>query len=372
MIKKFSRRNILKIITGGFFSSFHFLNANKKGKNMSGIINMVSLPKIGPWPTRDPFLFCVYHNDIYPNAKKDLTPDATLHDRDIGQDFSNKDGWNMYHGDKVPGFPKHPHRGFETLTVVDKGIIDHSDSLGASARYGDGDAQWLTAGDGINHAEMFPLFNLKNSNPIDFFQIWINLPSKNKRVSPYFSIFWDKDIPKVKYKDSRGVLTEVKVISGDYNSTKACEPPPNSWARDTSNNVAVWVIRIDKNGEWNIPKNDNNILRSLYVAKGNNISINDQKILPGNRIDLIPNHNIKVQNNGKKTNLLLLQGKPIKEPVVQYGPFVMNTKAEIQEAFNDYNQTKFGNWNWETSAPVHGNKKERFARLIDGSIEKPT
>lgn len=372
MIKKFSRRNILKMITGGLFSTFHFLNANKKGKNMSGIINMVSLPEVGPWPTRDPFLFCVYHNDIYPCAKKDLTPDATLHGRDIGQDFSNKDGWNMYHGDKVPGFPKHPHRGFETLTVVDKGIIDHSDSLGASARYGDGDAQWLTAGDGINHAEMFPLFNLKNSNPIDFFQIWINLPSKDKRVSPHFSIFWDKDIPKVSSKDSKGVLTEVKVISGDYNSIKACEPPPNSWARDTSNNVAVWVIRIDKNGEWNIPKNDNNILRSLYVAKGNNISINDQKILPGNRIDLIPNHNIRVQNNGKKTNLLLLQGKPIKEPVVQYGPFVMNTKAEIQEAFNDYNQTKFGKWDWETSAPVHGNKKERFAKLIDGSIEKPT
>ena len=92
-----------------------------------------------------------------------------LSGRNLGQDFSNKDGWSMYHGEKVPGFPKHPHRGFETLTVVNEGIIDHSDSLGSKARYGDGDAQWLTAGDGINHSEMFPLFNKDSLNKIDFF-----------------------------------------------------------------------------------------------------------------------------------------------------------------------------------------------------------
>ena len=339
---------------------------------MSGIINIVSLPEVGPWPTRDPFLFCVHHNDNYPNAKSDLSPNSSLKDRNLGQDFSNKDGWSMYHGLKIPGFPRHPHRGFETLTIVNKGIIDHSDSLGASARYGDGDAQWLTAGDGINHSEMFPLFDLKNSNPIDFFQIWINLPSKNKRVSPHFSMFWEKDIPKAKFKDSKGVLIEVKLISGDYNLIKSCKPPPKSWARDRRNDVAVWVIKIDKNGEWNIPINDNNILRSLYIPKGNKVTVNNQKILSGNRIDLLPNHDISVHNLGKKTKLLLLQGKPIKEQVVQYGPFVMNSKSEIQEAFDDYNQTKFGNWNWKTSAPVHGNKKERFAKLIDGSVERPS
>ena len=88
----------------------------------------------------------------------------------MGNDFSNKDGWSMYHGRSIPGFPRHPHRGFETLTVVSKGTIDHADSLGASARYGDGDAQWLTAGDGINHSEMFPLFNQSGNNKLDFFQ----------------------------------------------------------------------------------------------------------------------------------------------------------------------------------------------------------
>ena len=380
MFDKLSRRNILKLMTGGIFSTFKLLNADnkrsstmfKKGKNMSGIINMVNLPEVGPWPTRDPFLFCVHHNDIYPRAKEDLTPDANLNDRNIGQDFSDKDGWSMYHGNKIPGFPKHPHRGFETLTIVDKGIIDHSDSLGASARYGDGDAQWLTAGDGINHAEMFPLFDKHKSNPIDFFQIWINLPSINKRVPPHFSMFWKKDIPKIKFKVSQNIITEIEVIAGDYNLKEAPKPPPHSWAKNKKNDVAVWVARIDKNGVWDIPVTKNDTLRSLYVSKGNNISINNQKISPGNRIDLIPNLDIRVQNNGPRTKLLLLQGQPIKEPVVQYGPFVMNSKAEIQEAFDDYNQTKFGEWNWESSAPVHGNKREKFAKLIDGATERPS
>src|SRR5665647_204111 len=98
-----------------------------------------------PWETIDPFLFCVYHDDAYPQANAQMGPDASLAGRDIGQDFSRKDGWSMYHGSTVPGFPAHPHRGFETVTIVRKGLIDHSDSLGAVARFGRGDVQWLTA-----------------------------------------------------------------------------------------------------------------------------------------------------------------------------------------------------------------------------------
>ena len=90
--------------------------------------------------------------------------------RRIGQDFSGKDGWSAYHGQTVPGFPRHPHRGFETITIVRDGLIDHSDSLGGVARYGAGDVQWLTAGNGICHAEMFPLVETDKPNPTDFFR----------------------------------------------------------------------------------------------------------------------------------------------------------------------------------------------------------
>ena len=120
------------------------------------IEQLVALPSgTTPWPTRDPFLFCVHHFDAYPKGNDKFGPAASLAGRDIGRDFAGVDGWRMYHGDTVPGFPSHPHRGFETVTIVRQGLLDHSDSLGASARYVDGDVQWLTAGAGIQHAEMF-------------------------------------------------------------------------------------------------------------------------------------------------------------------------------------------------------------------------
>ena len=89
-----------------------------------------------PWPTLDPFLFCVHHVDAYPRGDGQLAPAAPLTGRQIGQDFGGKDGWSMYHGRRVPGFPQHPHRGFETVTVTRQGFIDHADSMGARARYG--------------------------------------------------------------------------------------------------------------------------------------------------------------------------------------------------------------------------------------------
>src|ERR1700750_561347 len=105
----------------------------------------------------DTVAFCVPHDDAYPKGNGRFGPDASLAGRAIGQDFGGKDGWSMYHGESVPGFPSHPHRGFETVTIVRQGLTDHSDSLGAAARFGGGDVQWLTAGKGIVHSEMFPL-----------------------------------------------------------------------------------------------------------------------------------------------------------------------------------------------------------------------
>ena len=111
-----------------------------------------------PWDGLDPFIFTVHHVDDYPAGNDNQGIDrADLVGRNMGSDFSYKDGWSMYHGAEVPGFPQHPHRGFETVTVVRRGYVDHSDSLGATARYGGGDVQWLTTGSGIQHSEMFPL-----------------------------------------------------------------------------------------------------------------------------------------------------------------------------------------------------------------------
>jgi quercetin 2,3-dioxygenase len=155
------------------------------------------------WPTIDPFLFCVHHLDHYPAGNSHFGPDASLAGRDIGQDFVGIDGWRMYHGDVVPGFPQHPHRGFETVTFVRQGLIDHSDSLGATARFGRGDVQWLTAGSGIVHSEMFPLLERDGPNTAELFQIWINLPAVDKMAPPHFSMLWADELPTIEGDGSR-------------------------------------------------------------------------------------------------------------------------------------------------------------------------
>src|SRR6185295_9824341 len=193
--------------------------------------------------TADPFLFCAYHDDAYPRGNGKLGPAASLAGRAIGQDFSRKDGWSMYHGESVPGFPAHPHRGFETVTIVRKGLVDHSDSLGACARFGGGDVQWLTAGKGIVHAEMFPLLHTDRPNPLELFQIWLNLPADSKMVEPHFTMFWSQDIPRHSFSDDGGPATEVVCIAGDLvipgNVTKPLAPPPDSWASRMQSDLAI-------------------------------------------------------------------------------------------------------------------------------------
>ena len=179
------------------------------------------------WPTIDPFLFCAHHLDRYPAGDGELGPAASLAGREIGQDFAGVDGWNMYHGDHVPGFPQHPHRGFETVTVVRQGLIDHSDSLGATARFGRGDTQWLTAGRGVVHSEMFPLVDAEGPNPLHLFQIWLNLPADDKFVDPYFTMLWGEETPKLVATDAQGRTTTVTVIAGVLDGVAPLAPPPN-------------------------------------------------------------------------------------------------------------------------------------------------
>src|SRR5579863_7805312 len=161
-------------------------------------------PGVAPWPTADPFLFCVHHDDAYPAGNERLGPAASLAGRELGQDFAGKDGWRMYHGRVVPGFPQHPHRGFETVTLVRRGLIDHSDSLGAAARFGRGDVQWLTAGGGIVHSEMFPLLEKSEKNPLELFQIWMNLPAAEKMVPAHLGMLWSERIPRRVARDGKG------------------------------------------------------------------------------------------------------------------------------------------------------------------------
>jgi redox-sensitive bicupin YhaK (pirin superfamily) len=320
------------------------------------------------WPILDPFLFCVHHDDAYPAGNSLLGPAASLSGRSIGQDFEEREAWRMYHGGVVPGFPQHPHRGFETVTVVRRGLVDHSDSLGAAARYGGGDVQWLTAGNGIVHAEMFPLLDAKGPNPLELFQIWLNLPSVDKRVTPHFSMLWRQTIPRRTLLDASGKSTEIAIIAGKLARTSAAAPPPSSWAARASNGVAIWTIKMAPGAQFSLPAAEGTN-RMLYFFRGRELRVGARTIPARHAIELRSEMAVLLGNGGEESELLLLQGRPIAEPVVQRGPFVMNTMAEIQEAFSDYRATGFGGWPWPRLDPVH-DREARFARHADGRVER--
>ncbi|MEM9362630.1 MAG: pirin family protein, partial [Bacteroidota bacterium] len=225
---------------------------------MSSDAILQTFPLAFPWQTQDPFLFCVYHLDHYPKGEEHMGPNPKLLEgRNIGNDFTIKDGWRMYHGNTIPGFPYHPHRGFETITIVNKGYCDHSDSLGAAGRFGNGDVQWMTAGRGVQHSEMFPLLNEEADNPLELFQIWLNLPKADKFVEPHFKMLWHEDIPVIQEENA-----QIKVIAGNYRGAQANEPAPNSWAAKNENEVAIWNIKVEPNMEYLLPSSNTLVTRT--------------------------------------------------------------------------------------------------------------
>lgn len=335
----------------------------------SAVVQTVSIG--AQWPTIDPFLFCAHHDDDYPAGDERFGPQASLAGRAIGQDFSGRDGWSMYHGSVVAGFPRHPHRGFETVTFVRRGLVDHADSLGAAARYGQGDVQWMTAGAGIVHAEMFPLLHRDRGNPLELFQIWLNLPAVDKMVEPHFSMLWAEHLPRVDLLDDEGRRTTVTVIAGSYNDAVPPSPPPHSWASRPESDLAIWHITLAPGATWALPAAAGATTgRTLYVFEAESLSIDGTSVGNDTATLLEPQRLVPIINGGAPSELLLLQGRPIGEPVAQYGPFVLNDRAGIEQAFADYQRTGFGGWPWPTDDPVHGSSDQRFARHADGRREE--
>ncbi len=375
-MSKLSRRQALKAVAAaGAVSAGCLPAARQKGdraamaeqRKTDAVVSVT--PQGFPWETADPFLFCVHHDDHYPRGNDQMGPAASLAGRDLGQDFAGLDGWRMYHGLTIPGFPQHPHRGFETVTVVRRGLLDHSDSMGATARYGRGDVQWLTAGAGIVHAEMFPLVERERDNPLELFQIWLNLPRADKMVTPYFSMLWGDTIPRKTLHDAAGRAVEITVNAGRFDDAVPPPPPPNSWAARPDSDVAIWTIKLAPGARWTLPAAPG-ANRSLSFFRGTGLDVDGHAVPPNHRVTLRPELEASLTGGAEETEALLLQGRPIGEPVVSYGPFVMNTRDEIAQAFADYRQTQFGGWPWPSDDPVHAREEGSFAKHADGRVER--
>ena len=216
---------------------------------------------------------------------------------------------------------------------------------------------------------MFPLVDEEQSNPLELFQIWLNLPKAAKTAKHYYKMLWSESIPVLQSRDDQGRSIQIRIIAGEFQGIAAPAPAPDSWAAAPENQIAIWLITLHPNAEFSLPPATDKINRTLYVYEGSSLNVAKTDI-PGYHAALVASHQaIPIKNGPEQSRILVLQGKPIAEPVVQYGPFVMNTQNEIQQAFEDYRNTRFGGWPWDRSDPVHPSSQGRFARYADGTEE---
>ena len=228
------------------------------------------------------------------------------------------------------GVGVHPHRGFETVTLVYHGILEHHDSRGHHGVIGEGDIQWMTAGAGVLHKEYHEAGFSRKGGSFQVVQLWINLPAKDKMTPPKYQAIKHHRIPVHPLSDKDG---EVEVIAGNFNGTKGI-------AR-TFTPIELYNIRLRKQGAviFNLPADYNT---GILVIEGK-VKVNGYEQAETDRFILFKNTGEEITLLAEEPSLLLvLSGKPIDEPIMAYGPFVMNTKEEILDAYADLNAGKFG------------------------------
>jgi hypothetical protein len=261
------------------------------------------------------------------------------------------------------------------VTATIDGIIDHADSAGNGGRYGQGDLQWMTAGRGIVHSEMFPLLHKDRPNHTRFFQIWLTLPARNKMAKPAFAMFWADTVPVYERPD-RSVKATMWV-GHDYLDLgpNPNNPPPDSWAADRRNDVVICHVTVQPGGTLVLPSaHVSSVNRSLYYIEGHGALVDGTVVNDRVHLTLDPTVDEVVvevpTSEAMPSEFLWMQGRPIEEPKVSYGPFVMNTEQEIYQAFRDYEDTQFGGWPWPRDDMVFPRDKGRFA-LFDGIESTP-
>lgn len=312
---------------------------------------------------KDPFLFTAHHIDHFPKGNEQLGPTIPS---------SPEKPYQMYYGDVVPGFPEHPHTGFETITLVESGYVDHFDSLGNSGRYAEGDVQWLSTGNGVEHCEMFPLIHAEKENPFELFQIWFNSSPDEKKQDADYKMMWREQIPHVLQTDSNGHQADIRVVSGEFRGTDALSRPPNSWAAAKENKVNIFMIHLEPNAELIIPATTATSTRFAYFYNGPLLYIDAQEIPFKHLVELKPNTEIHLKNSDQPASIMWLEGEPIGAPVAMRGPFVLNSTEELNVAFARYRETHFGPWPWPTPAPVFKREQARFASYQKGvEVEHP-
>jgi redox-sensitive bicupin YhaK (pirin superfamily) len=188
-------------------------------------------------------------------------------------------------------------------------------------------------------------------------------------VDPHFKMLWNEDIPVVDHKDEAGKSTKIEVIAGSLNEVESLDCTPDSWASNSENAVGVYTVKMQPNAKWTLPKTSSDANRSIFFYKGESIELEAKRIPADHMIETVTDEDLEIQNGTSEACFLILEGKPIGEPVVKHGPFVMNTEEEIRETMREYGKTQFGGWPWEEIEVAHSRDKGRFALHSDGREE---
>ena len=228
------------------------------------------------------------------------------------------------------GVDQHPHRGFETVTIVYKGEVAHRDNAGNGGVIGEGDVQWMTAGSGILHEEYHsPAFS-EAGGTLEMVQLWVNLPAKDKMTAPHYQPITDADIPVVALPDNAG---SARVIAGEFAGSKG---PARTFSP-----LGIWDLRLNARGVTRLELQDG-WNTALVVLKGT-VLVNGEEVVREAQLVVLDSRgdSVTLEANNDAV-VLVLTGEPLNEPVVGYGPFVMNSKEEIHQAIDDFNQGRFG------------------------------
>ena len=283
-----------------------------------------SIERIFPRPARPGMVgdgFRVYHLIPGPGISQQRISPFLMLDFNAEYDFGPSD--------HIRGVDVHPHKGFETVTIAYKGSVAHHDSTGNSGVINPGDVQWMTAGAGILHKEYHEKEFSKKGGPFEMVQLWVNLPKKDKSTPAHYQAITAAEMGKVELPGGSGV---VNVIAGNFNGAAG---PARTYSP-----VNLFDIKLKKAGDISttVPADHNT---AMLVVNGN-VEVNGQQAAEHSFI-LFKNDGEEINiKAGADSVLLLMSGEPINEPIVSYGPFVMNTEQEIHEAIRDFQTGKFG------------------------------
>ncbi|MHC8327919.1 pirin family protein [Pseudomonas sp. LB1P83] len=228
------------------------------------------------------------------------------------------------------GVGQHPHRGFETVTIVYKGELEHRDSTGSGGKIGPGDVQWMTAASGILHEEFHSEGFAKSGGTLEMVQLWVNLPARDKMADAGYQTILDGDIPSIPLKDKAGSL---RLIAGEFDG--------HTGPARTFTPIDVWDLRLN-GGKSLILDLHEGRNTALVVLRGT-VQVNGQELVREGQLALFERdgHQLSLEANNDAV-VLLLSGEPIDEPIVGHGPFVMNSEQEIHQAFADFQSGRFG------------------------------